>query len=335
MRIDKNVLFSIIVPVYNLEKYISICLDSLYEQDLDKSLYEVIVINDGSDDNTLNIINQYKMRYSNLKVISQENSGVSVARNRGIADSSGDYVLFVDGDDWIEPYSLDKIYELTEKCGKDIDIWVLRSFLESGQEKYSWLSYGIKNHSLFQGIDFYRLRYNRGSVCGGLYKRELLINNDIRFPVGIKNGEDSIFFSLVRMNAKNIFFADIRFYHVFERPGSASRSMSIERVFGYKNNLDFLENISRVPSLNLWQKDIVNLMIYTCISNAVYAFLSVNDRRFSILYDHLQLNRFLPLRLKSGYLKENIKVRLLNFSFRIYCISRLLFYSMMRVISGH
>ena len=333
MKRKENVLFSIIVPVYNLEKYISICLDSLYNQGLDMSLYEVVVVNDGSDDNTLNIVNQYKMRYPNLKVLSQENAGVSVARNRGIVDSSGEYVLFVDGDDWIEPYSLDKIYELIKKYGKKIDIWVLRSFLESGQERYSWLSYGIKDHSLFHGMDFYRLRYNRGSVWGGLYKRELLINNDIRFPVGVKNGEDSIFFSLVRMNAKNIFFADICFYHVFERQGSASRSMSIERVFGYKNNLDFLEKILRIPSLNLWQKDIINLMIYSCISNAVYAFISINNCEFSVLYNHLRLSRFLPLQLRSGYFKEDLKMRLLNFSFWIYCISRLLFHSMVRIKS--
>ena len=84
--------FSIIIPVYNTSKYLSICFDSLLDQGFDN--YEVVVINDGSTDNSEDIINQYKSKFRNFKYIKQENSGLSVSRNNGVLNAEGDYLLF-------------------------------------------------------------------------------------------------------------------------------------------------------------------------------------------------------------------------------------------------
>lgn len=92
--------FSIIVPVYNTEKYLRKCLDSIFKSSYKN--YEVIIINDGTKDNSENIINEYIKKYKNIKYIKQKNMGLSIARNKGIKESTGDYILFLDSDDYID-----------------------------------------------------------------------------------------------------------------------------------------------------------------------------------------------------------------------------------------
>lgn len=94
----KSNVFSIIIPVYNTEKYLRECIQSCINQDVDSNDYEIICINDGSKDQSLSILKEYELNYKNVTVIEQQNSGVSVARNKGISAASGDYIWFVDSD---------------------------------------------------------------------------------------------------------------------------------------------------------------------------------------------------------------------------------------------
>ena len=96
--------FSFIVPVYNVEKYLSRCLDSLLTQNYQN--FEIICINDGSPDNSINILQMYQKKHNNIFIINQENKGLGGARNTGLKYASGDYIWFIDSDDWIEPTSL-------------------------------------------------------------------------------------------------------------------------------------------------------------------------------------------------------------------------------------
>ena len=107
-------LLSIIVPVYNVEKYLSKCLDSLLAQDIPFSDYEIIIINDGSTDKSLSIAESYSQSYSNIKVITQFNKGLGGARNTGIHASEGKYLFFVDSDDTINKNSLKSLLEFME-----------------------------------------------------------------------------------------------------------------------------------------------------------------------------------------------------------------------------
>ena len=111
---------SIIVPVYNVADYLAKCLDSLLAQDLSLNEYEIIVVNDGSTDNSGEIAEEYSKKYSNIILINQENQGLSAARNTGIANAKGEYVQFVDSDDYLEPNVLgtlmNQIYE------EDLDV---------------------------------------------------------------------------------------------------------------------------------------------------------------------------------------------------------------------
>lgn len=92
---------SIIVPVYNVEPYLEKCLDSLLDQNIDKSQYEILVLNDGSTDKSLEIVHKYADKYSNIQEFSHPNKGLSGTRNVGLKNATGDYVWFVDSDDWI------------------------------------------------------------------------------------------------------------------------------------------------------------------------------------------------------------------------------------------
>lgn len=325
MGVNRDLLISIIVPVYNLEAYISKCLESIYNQNLDKTLYEVILVDDGSSDNTEEIVGHYINNYDNLIYIKQKNLGVSAARNKGISCSSGAYILFVDGDDWIEGDSLLALYESIKNIKRKVDVIIMRSFDDYGIEKYPWMKIGVVPEFVLEYETLYKNRYTRGSVWGCAFNRGLLLDNNILFPEGVMNGEDSIFFSLVKIYAKSCVFFDIRFYHVFERVGSASRSMTLDRVYNYSNNLKFLRRYLLENCLNFRQKDLIQMSIYGIISNAVYYYLCLGLRNYSDLYNMLDLKYVLPIRLNSSYFKMNFKLRLLNFSFTCYCLFRQLY----------
>lgn len=103
--------FSLIIPVYNLEPYIAKCLKSVVNQDLGTDSYEIIVINDGSMDNSEKIIKHYAEKYANIHLHTIKNNGVSNARNEGLQKAKGEYVFFIDGDDWLNPNILKSTYE--------------------------------------------------------------------------------------------------------------------------------------------------------------------------------------------------------------------------------
>ncbi len=97
---------SIIVPIYNVEKYVRPCMESLFRQGLDEECFEIIAVNDGSTDNSIKVIEDLVEKHHNISIINQSNQGLSVARNTGIAKSSGTYILFVDSDEFLLGFSL-------------------------------------------------------------------------------------------------------------------------------------------------------------------------------------------------------------------------------------
>ena len=110
---------SIVIPVYNAEKVIKKCLDSLISQKTDYK-YQIILVNDGSTDNSLNIIKDYESKYKNVFVINQSNGGASIARNRGIRSAFGDYIGFVDSDDWVTEDYIEKLLNRAYATNADI-----------------------------------------------------------------------------------------------------------------------------------------------------------------------------------------------------------------------
>lgn len=101
---------SIIIPMYNAEKYIGNCLESILNQNLDPAQYEIIIINDGSTDKSIQIVNEYAISNDNIIILSQSNSGQSSARNNGISKATGDFLFFIDADDFLIPDSLSDVF---------------------------------------------------------------------------------------------------------------------------------------------------------------------------------------------------------------------------------
>ena len=113
---------SVIIPVYNAEKELSSCCDSLLQQSFDKTKMEVLLINDGSTDNSLSVCRDYEKAFSFFKVFSQENKGVSCARNEGIKRAEGQYLLFLDGDDTLLPNTIEEVISFFDKNYERTDI---------------------------------------------------------------------------------------------------------------------------------------------------------------------------------------------------------------------
>jgi glycosyltransferase involved in cell wall biosynthesis len=131
---------SIIIPVYNVEKYVRSCLESIFQQGLDEADFEIIIVNDGTKDRSMEVIEDIISQHSNITVIDQENLSLSVARNNGIAAAKGEYILMPDSDDLLIENSLkpllDKALETKADC-------VVADFLEIGDSSYRSLSYPI------------------------------------------------------------------------------------------------------------------------------------------------------------------------------------------------
>lgn len=177
---------TIIIPVYNSEKYISRCLDSVVNQS-HKNI-EILVINDGSSDNSLKILKKYEKKYNNIKVIDKENEGVAITRNMGIKLATGDYIMFIDNDDFIDSDYLENY--INSACN-DVDI-VMGGYRRIN-EKNKVLFYETLQNTEWS-------KYIIMAPWAKLYKKEFLIKNNIEF-LSYKIGED-VYFNLLAYSKK-------------------------------------------------------------------------------------------------------------------------------------
>jgi len=309
---------TIIVPVYNIEKDLPICLDSILKQDFKD--YELLLINDGSTDNSGKISDDYALNDNRIQVYHQKNAGVSAARNLGLEKAKGEWICFVDGDDELNPNSLSVFLNETDKC--KLEMIIARSYKnEKGKIKKE--NYKFDSSFLNRTFDGYSLisekSYKRGSVCGCFFKRDFLKQNNLSFPIGLKNAEDSIFISLVLLYIERISFIDQIFYLVNEREGSASRSWTFERVYKMTDNIQYIYNyIGERPNLTKKQKDILHYNIYATVSaifnNLFYSFSTKNYIKILIV-----VRKELKGKLDTGNISlSKRKVKLLNFSLNWY-----------------
>lgn len=189
---------SIIVPVYNAEKYIRKNIESVMCQSIPN--WQLVIIDDGSPDASGIICDEYAETDERIVVIHKQNEGVSVARNIGIENSSGEYILFLDSDDWLVPNTLELLQrELTSSAIKP-DIILYDTIVKTAKQESI-----IKNPTVSGKKDFMLKLLSRqigGGVCGKLIRRSII--NNIRFTPGQIMAEDALFFTLVADNAKYI-----------------------------------------------------------------------------------------------------------------------------------
>jgi glycosyltransferase involved in cell wall biosynthesis len=238
---------SIIVPIYNGEDYIEKCLDSLISQTLND--IEIIVVNDGSTDKSQLIINEYLNKDDRIKSYTKPNGGLGDARNFGISKANGEYIGFVDSDDYVAPFMYEKLYNEAIKSSSDVVesnfVWVYPN-----KERLDNASYFKNNKDLFLNI--------RVIVTNKIFSKSLIDKYNINFPVALLY-EDILFTYKVLAHTNNIsFIEDITYYYV-QRPSSlsnfqTSRVSDIFKIFEklieyYKLKEVYDQNASRIEYL--------------------------------------------------------------------------------------
>lgn len=226
--------FSIIIPIYNVEKYIVKCLESCINQDLSYDCYEIVLVNDGTLDNSMDIVNQYKIRFPHLiKIINQKNAGLSAARNAGLSIAKGEYIWFVDSDDFIENnILLDLISFIQQHKGVDLIQIQYRMVYEDSTIEKNIIS------SLFTN----EVTGNEALACGGLhipaqftiFRKEFLLQNNLKFYPGIFH-EDLEFKPRATILANKIIAYPKICYNYLQRSTG-----SITSTFKLKNGIDML-----------------------------------------------------------------------------------------------
>lgn len=203
---------SIIVPVYNVEKYIERCLLSLLNQDISKSEYEIIVVNDGTPDKSADIAQSIADKNENIIVIHRENGGLSAARNTGLEYVHGEYVMFVDSDDYIEPNVLASIFKSAKS--RNVDMLTFTTCRRRKDYQINWVhtfNEYLDGTSVIDGITLLKKGFEPTSVWTYLYKSEFLNSYSFRFKEGIIH-EDIEFNYKVFTKASRIGTIDLLVY---------------------------------------------------------------------------------------------------------------------------
>lgn len=249
----KEELLSVIVPIYNCEQYLSKCVDSIINSTY-KNL-EIILVDDGSIDNSGVICDEYSKKDNRIKVYHEVNSGPSIARNFGLSKmSGGGYVTFVDSDDWVEPKMYTKLINIANETKLDIVGCATATHHEDGSvtNNYIGIPEGkIKKETVIRNI--LEGRHAWGSCYNKIFNKSLFLNN--RFPDGIFHLEDYYLITRLFTEANGIYFSQQPMYNYNSREGSLSKKGWYERkievlemsdmICSYLSNQNYNEDLSK------------------------------------------------------------------------------------------
>lgn len=215
----KNSKVSIIVPVYNVEKYLEACLQSLINQTLEE--IEIICVNDGSTDKSLDVLKSFQKKDKRIKVISQKNQGRSAARNVGLKEAKSEYVMFCDADDRFALTACEDMVNAIEKYNVDLVICGIKMVYEAHEEMRGsdTYYYGLKYSGRRFINDEITMKTN-GSVCNKIFRMKSLKDNGIQFPEKLGTAEDYYFYSVYMSISKSIYFLNKKLYEYVRREGS-------------------------------------------------------------------------------------------------------------------
>ena len=268
---------SIILPVYNVESYLRQCLDSIIMQTLED--IEIICVNDGSTDNSLEILQEYKNKDSRIKIINQENRGQGVARNIALENITGDYIGFVDPDDYISPNMYKTLYETAIKHNCDIveeSFYIkneIRNYLKKRKNKLNLPKNKIFNYKVKKNYVF----SPNLAIWNKLYKTSFIKENDIKF-FETKKGEDIIFTIKSRVLASKIVYIDNADYYYRIKKDNIPKS--------YKNTSPIDELNRQIKFLDTIKNALIEDKIYELIK---YDFENYSIQKLKEKYKILQI----------------------------------------------
>ena len=214
---------SIVIPMYNAAASIEKCLVSTQQQDIPSTDYEVIVINDGSTDDSSLVATEVAAKYENILIYSQENGGLSVARNAGLDKAKGDYIMFLDSDDWIAENCLQKIVTTCEE--KNLDM--LRICAANVIDGVPKRRYSLEENRVISGSE---VLLGNTPACApfSIYRRQFLNKHQLRFYPGIFH-EDNEFTPRAFYLAQRVAGLNDIIYYVYQTQGSITRSVNVKK----------------------------------------------------------------------------------------------------------
>ena len=311
---------SIIVPVYNVEKYLHKCVDSLLAQDLLPDEYEIILVDDGSPDRCDEICDSYTAEHSNIRVIHRENGGLSVARNTGIDVAQGKYIQFVDSDDFLEPNVLKSLVQKMD----DEQLDILRFNYQNVNEKYEVFE---PNKVSKPFVDY------RDEVCDGLtflnerlgfacyvvqfmIRRELLVN--CHFKKGIYF-EDTEWTPRILLKARRVTSTDFMVYNYLVRQGSITQSVDERKKKKVLDDKFLLIDALKVQMQHVddkrWFEGMVSQTVISVIGYVCTNFYSEKN----VVCKTLKSKRVFPLSYYHSTKAAERKIRIANISPRLLC----------------
>lgn len=264
---------SIIIPIYNVEQYIGRTLNSLIQQSNNK--FEIIIVDDGSTDNSYTVAKkimeeQKKIKY---KILRNENRGVSYARNRGLEESEGAYVVFIDGDDFVSVELVENISKEISEKDYDVICWGYNIVTEKDKVIQNFFEKYNPSFKIISGLEILKSIIINQSlwICTGsaAIKKSLLLKYDLKYTEGCSNGEDQEFTYKLLSRAKDISFIKEVLSFYLKREGSVSNSFNVKRfdvILAMKRTTMYFDNMDH--------KDIKDISNYLINEHSISNFIS-------------------------------------------------------------
>ena len=286
---------SIIVPVYKVEKYIHTCIESIYKQGLDEDSFELIIVNDGTPDNSMEMIADFVEQHHNIRIINQDNLSLSVARNNGIAIAKGEYILMLDSDDILIENSLAPLLEISTDTKADLVVAVF--FTMTNEEILSFSKKEFMQPEIqlkkVTGKQIYLevLNPNHCYVWRTLYRREFLIKQRLTFYPGIRY-EDIPFTHECYLKANNCICTNIRLIIYRRWPGSSTNAYKFDNTKHFVTAIALTWKLRQIEGLSsdlLYKlEDNVYISFRAMIYHTLHSIEEKKDRYVLINYINFQ-----------------------------------------------
>lgn len=312
---ETDKLISIIVPIYNVEEYLSKCIESLLNQTYRN--IEILLVNDGSTDNCKNICEQFEEKDSRIKLINKKNGGLSDARNAGLKVAKGEYVTFVDSDDYIENNYIEVLYNLIKKYNAEISIAnckVIKEHCKNNNLKVKLEEKCIDSKTCLNEMlysDFYYI-----SACAKLYKKDLFKN--IQFPKGKLFEDVGTTYKLI-MKSNKIACSNKEIYYYVIRNNSITTCEFKEKHYDLieLTNKMCEEILNNYPEM---EKATLRRKIYANISTLNRMLLSKNEVCNNNILNFIKENGLSIIKDKKAPKRDKIAIILIKLNLKIYKI---------------
>ena len=292
-------LISVIVPVYNIEKYLPRCIDSILDQTYKN--WEAIFVNDGSTDNSLKILEEYKKRDERIKIINKKNAGSGAARNDGIETSKGKYIAFLDSDDWYEKNFLENLYNNLIENNSDVAMCNPKMTYDDTSKNKKINTYFFNEIELNKTPEKILGILEMPVVWNKLYKKEIIVKNKIKFP-NYSFCEDVEFLYKTFLYVNNLSKIEDDLYNYYQRRDSETKKIkeeSIEQVYKVIKNIENYVKENFIEKLEIFYQYKVQFL-YSI--SQILLLRTNSDKRLKKL-----VNKNNNLMVKNIKLKKNIK----------------------------